>query len=303
MECPSCSFFCSFGEGINHLAGFFLDDLSGDFFVDVFGVPGALLSDGLLDLGGNFTDWHSDDLDFTADTVVEGGDGGVSELLLSKVQVDLGTGGEFNTLIGVVRLELLLHSSDDVGGLGEIILNNNLLVGVESLLGIDDGIDVEEVVSDSRVEHRHDDFIDEGISTVSANDSLEGGLDTLFGECLLNDGLHISNDILGDIDFHLYGVISVSIEVIAAWFAVGLAPGLGVNLSKNGAHLDGLGSGEEKSEGKVESHDDSVWKKFLFFVLQRDKNTAFIGLCLGHFSGKKRQLRGILTKLIKFPQH
>ena len=226
-------------------------------------------SEAFLDLGGNFTDWESDESDLTADAVVEGGDGGISNLLLSKVQLNFSTGLKGDSLIAVFLFESLLGGENNVSGLGEVIHNFDLLVGVESLLGLDDGINVEEIVGSGHFHARDDDFIDKGFSQFFASNSLEGGLDTLLGESLLNDGSHILNDILGDIDFHLHGVVSVRVEVVTAWLAVGFAGG--VDLSKHTrVNLDGLGSGEEKSEGKVESHDDSVLKKFLFFVLQRE---------------------------------
>ena len=169
----------------NHLGGFFLNDFFGHFLSDVVRVPWAFSSDGLLDLGGNFTDWDSDDLDLFASTVVEGRDGGVFKLLLSKLQVSLSSSGQGESFISVLLFENLLDLCDDISGLGEFILNHDLFVRVEILLDLDDFIDREEV-SDGNVDYWGDGCFDEGLSTVSANYSLKGGLDTLFSKCLLN---------------------------------------------------------------------------------------------------------------------
>ena len=179
------SCFGSVDEFADHLLGFFLDDFFGHFLSDVVRVPWAVSSDGLLDLGGNFTDWDSDDFDFIASTVVEGSDGGVFKLLFSKLQVSLSSSGQGESFISVFLFELLFDLCDDIRGLWEFILNHDLFVGVERLLGLDDFIDREKF-SDGNVQHWGDGFIDEGLSTVSANYSLKGGFDTLFRECLLN---------------------------------------------------------------------------------------------------------------------
>ena len=137
------SCFGSVDEFADHLLGFFLDDFFGHFLSDVVRVSWAVSSDGLLDLGGNFTDWDSDDFDFIASTVVEGSDGGVFKLLFSKLQVSLSSSGQGESFISVFLFELLFDLCDDIRGLWEFILNHDLFVGVESLLGLDDFIDRE----------------------------------------------------------------------------------------------------------------------------------------------------------------
>ena len=261
--CPSLCSLNILSHLVYGIGSCVLDDLLGDLRVDVISVFLAMCGHIILDLVGDCGGWNSNDSHLL---VANGQLFGmrVFELLFSEVSVDLCTSLEFYSLLGVLLFETICDRRSDISGGGELVCHLKLLVlFVDFLFGFDDFVDGKHI-GDGRVHARGDDLIHKAFGTLFANHDREGFLDTLISESRSNDGFHILNDILGDIDRRLEGVISVSIEVVAGWVAFGLARG--GHLRKVSAHLDGLGSGEEASEGKVESHGIGSVEKFLFFV-------------------------------------